>query len=358
MNFPHQPEYLTAAWLTDTLRQAGVLDRASVRSFEFKPRADAIGLTSQNTIIGLTYDIYEENAPQSLFVKFAFSNSEQRAQMQVAYAQEILFYQQFAQRVRLLTPRAYFSAFDEASGHFLLLLEDCSYGVVADRMKSVPLERSKLIITEIARLHAAWWEHSELTQHSWIWTQESVLQLIQTMYSQAANRLYDLPEIQREPELVQTMEEYSRHFVDVTKYLQKPYTVIHGDYHLGNMIFIETNGTPEVMVIDWQAMSIGRGATDVACFLTVNLSIEDRRRQEEDLVKLYHDTLCEYGVANYTFDQFWDDYRLGVLERLWRKVLVHASRVARGTATTAEPDQVYTAVVDLKPREILSRVVT
>jgi len=30
MNFPHQPEHLTAEWLTDTLHQAGILNGANI----------------------------------------------------------------------------------------------------------------------------------------------------------------------------------------------------------------------------------------------------------------------------------------------------------------------------------------
>ena len=56
MTFPHQPEQLTTAWLTDTLRQAGALHEARVVSFEIKPLSDMVGIVGQNTIINLVYD--------------------------------------------------------------------------------------------------------------------------------------------------------------------------------------------------------------------------------------------------------------------------------------------------------------
>jgi hypothetical protein len=40
MNFPHQPEHLTAAWLTDTLCQVGALHEARVVAFEVKPLSE------------------------------------------------------------------------------------------------------------------------------------------------------------------------------------------------------------------------------------------------------------------------------------------------------------------------------
>lgn len=101
MNFPHQPDQLTAAWLTDTLRQAGVLHKARVVSFERKPISETAGLLGQNTIIRLTYDTPEASAPLSLFAKFAVSNTGLHVHLRSFYIQEVRFYQRFAQRVAL-----------------------------------------------------------------------------------------------------------------------------------------------------------------------------------------------------------------------------------------------------------------
>jgi hypothetical protein len=133
MNFPYQPDQLTTAWLTDTLRQAGVLDKANVVSFEVKPLSETAGLLGQNTIIRLAYDTPEASAPPSLFAKFALADVRQHVHWRTSSIQEVRFYQRFAQRVALPTPRAYFSEFDEVTDYFLLLLEDCSYGEVGDR---------------------------------------------------------------------------------------------------------------------------------------------------------------------------------------------------------------------------------
>lgn len=114
------------------------------------------------------------------------------------------------------------------------------------------------------------------------------------------------------------------------------------------------------MVLDWQDMSVGRGPTDVAFFLGSSMSIEGRRSHEQALLKLYHDTLCKNGVANYTFDQCWDDYRMAMFEMLWREVLLFGLRILQGAAYTEHRDvfgsRVYAAVVDLNSRETLTRL--
>lgn len=103
MNFPHQPDQLTTAWLTDTLRQAGVLHKARVVSFERKPISETAALLGQNIIIRLTYDAPEDTVPRSLFAKFALADADKRAHWRTSYIQEVLFYQQFAQRAALPT---------------------------------------------------------------------------------------------------------------------------------------------------------------------------------------------------------------------------------------------------------------
>lgn len=204
MNFPRQPEYLTADWLTDALRQAGVLNEARVASFEVKPLSETAGLLGQNTMIHPAYDTHEESAPQSLFAKFALADADKRASWRTSYLQEVRFYQDFAHRVALPTPRAYFSEFDEETGHFLLLLEDCSYGEPGDRLTGCSIEQARRAVAEIAAFHAAWWQHPEVPNYSGKYTHDAAINW-QAMYSRTVDRLDDIAEIPRDPELVQTM---------------------------------------------------------------------------------------------------------------------------------------------------------
>ena len=361
MNFPHQPDQLTAKWFTETLRQAGVLKNASVKSFEVKKLSGIQGALAQNTIITLSYDIVEDDAPRSIFAKFASSDPEHRTTFRNVYMQEVRFYQQFAHRVDFPTPQAYFSAFDEATSYFLLLLADCSDGEIGDRATGCSVDKARPIIREIAKFHAVWWEHPELSQHTWPLNDASSVNRRHGLYRDFVNVLDDIPEIPREPELILTIKEYSTSYVAWTKHLQNsPYTLIHNDYQLDNFIFSRTEGTTKFMVLDWQLMTLGRGAKDVSGFLGGNISIEDRRAHEKDLIKLYHDTLCEHGVRDYSFDQCWDDYRMSMLDNLWRMVLSLGGRNMREAQYAAHRDVIaprfFTAVVDLNCGEMLKRL--
>jgi len=44
-----------------------------------------------------------------------------------------------------------------------------------------------------------------------------------------------------------------------------------------------------------------------------NMDNAVRREHENDLLHAYHDTLLANGVTGYDFDQFFQDYRLGVI---------------------------------------------
>lgn len=360
MNFPYHPDQLTAGWLTDALRQSGVLRKAQVQSFEVKPLSETMGILGQNNIIQLAYDTPEDTAPPSIFAKFALAEADKRAIWRTSYIQEVLFYQHFAPLVALRTPRAYFSAFDEATGYFLILLEDCSEGEVGNRAVGCSIERIRLAVSEIAKFHATWWQNPQVPHYSRKYTLEAAVRW-QDIYVQQVNRLNEIPEIPHDPELIRTIQELGPQLAHSMEYQQRGcYTLIHHDYHLSNVIFSGANGTTELIVLDWQDMSVGHGPTDVALLLGSSMSIEDRRNHEKDVVKLYYDTLCNSGVRDYTFEQCWDDYRLGMFETLWRNVGLFGFRYLQGEAYIEQRDifgpRNFAAVVDLNCREPLSRL--
>ncbi len=97
-----------------------------------------------------------------------------------------------------------------------------------------------------------------------------------------------------------------------------PFSVIHGDYRLDNLLFDPVTG--EVTAVDWQTAAIGPPLRDVAYFLGTSMRSEDRAAHEESLVGAYHSALLEHGIRTYSFDR--------MLERL-----------PHGTAAGADDDR-------------------
>ena len=71
------------------------------------------------------------------------------------------------------------------------------------------------------------------------------------------------------------------------------------DLHLDNLIF-DARGGRSVVVLDWQTVSVGAPARDLAPFLFGSLSPEDRRISERVLLDRYAELLAAYGVRGYS----------------------------------------------------------
>ena len=86
-----------------------------------------------------------------------------------------------------------------------------------------------------------------------------------------------------------------------------PQTVVHADFRLDNMLF--TPGDPAPVVVDYQTVSWGCGAYDLAYFVGGSLEPEMRRAHVDDLLAGYHGALVDHGVTGYPLDQLRADYR-------------------------------------------------
>jgi aminoglycoside phosphotransferase (APT) family kinase protein len=100
-----------------------------------------------------------------------------------------------------------------------------------------------------------------------------------------------------------------------------PRTLVHGDFRMDNLFFIERPDEAPDACCDWQGSTRGKGIQDVAYLLSGSLPIELRRSEETALVRLWHETLGPAIGAEYDADRAWQDYRRAVLY-LWTYVVV------------------------------------
>jgi thiamine kinase-like enzyme len=84
-------------------------------------------------------------------------------------------------------------------------------------------------------------------------------------------------------------------------------TIIHGDVRLDNLMF----GDDKVVLLDW-TLSISTGLQDVAYLLSQNVTTDERRAHETELLEHYRQRLAEHGI-DHPLEQIWDDYRTAVL---------------------------------------------
>jgi aminoglycoside phosphotransferase (APT) family kinase protein len=85
-----------------------------------------------------------------------------------------------------------------------------------------------------------------------------------------------------------------------------PQTYIHGDLHIGN-VFLDG---PRVGFLDWGLSRVSTPLRDVSYFLTMSVSIDERRAHERSLLQGYLDALRAAGGPDLAFDDAWAQHRL------------------------------------------------
>jgi thiamine kinase-like enzyme len=98
-------------------------------------------------------------------------------------------------------------------------------------------------------------------------------------------------------------------------------TLIHMDFHFANVLLPRTPGSDDVRLIDWASWNIYMGAQDLAYAIGLHWSPKRRKVLEADMVKLYHQRLLAHGVEGYSWEECWDDYRIGIIVNVLSPIL-------------------------------------
>jgi len=179
------------------------------------------------------------------------------------------------------------------------------------------VEHVRLAIHELAKFQAMWWNSPRLDALEWIprFDAEWQIDALEQNYEPCWPAFVDFVG----PLLTPTLSDAGARLGKSARSLMNriasdfPITIVHGDYRLDNMFFASPRGGPEFAVIDWQIAQRSAGVSDVAYFVAGTLPSDQRRAREREILTSYHDTLIEYGVKGYSFDQCWQDYRTTTL---------------------------------------------
>lgn len=356
---PNSSETVTAAWLTAALGGPEALGGASVTAFEASRIGEGIGFMAIVNRLSLTYDRPSAVAPRTVIAKFASPDPGARgiAGAFHMYEKEVRFYEQMAAETPMQSPRAYHQSVDVESGEFFLLMEDLAHLKNGDQLGGLSLAEARLAIRSLARLHARWWERPELYATSWLPPFDDPYMLaLEGVFQQCWGPYCAFMGERLPPHLRPVGEALSTRIKAMMGTLsQSPVTLVHGDYRADNLFYGDAGS---LAVVDWQIVLRGRGAFDLGYFLTGNLTVEDRRANETELVQLYHSTLCEAGVTGYSAADAWRDYRFcAIFGWIWPVVAIGSLDTAneRGVAFFFEwSRRVCTAIEDLGAAEVLA----
>jgi hypothetical protein len=246
--------------------------------------------------------------PATLVVKAGFGGHELAADMLSFYQSEVRFYREVAPSLDIGLPHCFFAGMDRDRGRAVVVLEDlyARNAVFAPPAEPMPVGLVEQGLALQARWHAATWGRPG---PEGLGTYPAdmrgiLLQVLTGDYWQrclAKPRARMLPPPLREPGAMHRAVEA----LWVSDEGRET-CLIHGDAHCGNA-FLERDGRPGF--VDWQMAGRGHWAHDVAYWMIMALTPDDRRAHERDLLRGYLWALAAEGIRVADDDEAWDAYR-------------------------------------------------
>jgi len=222
---------------------------------------------------------------------------------------EVRFYNELAKITPTNKPIALSAQSRLAKGSTLVLNDITEQNAIPGHASdTLSVERARLIIEQLAHLHAQFWNKTNKQEFNWL--AGPVRQLEDSLGSALAvplmkrglNKAKELvPKTLHSPAI-----QYARQRKKIMHFLaQGPQTIVHHDCHPGNLFW--NNNKPGLL--DWQMVRTGEGISDISYFLATSLNPEDRKVSEHQLVDFYIKKLSAKGITNLEPKQIHQRYR-------------------------------------------------
>lgn len=341
------PETITADWLSERLREAGHAG-ARVRGFTATP----VGTGQMGKCV--RYELQLEGAnhgtPKSLIGKFPSDDpaSRQTGVHLRNFLKEVSFYRELASRLKISTPRCYYADIEGEGPEFALLLEDLAPATPGDQLAGCSAAVARAAALELVGLHAPSWCDASLRGIDWLGEpSQQMSELIGMLYQSQLPGFLRRYAPHLEPDQAAIIARLAE-AKGLYEGFPEPFSLIHVDYRLDNLLIDARDDPPRIFVVDWQSITLGSPLADVAYFMGAGLLPDERRRVERDIVRDYHRGLERAGVEGYSFERCWNDYRRGTFAGF--VVTVIASMMVQ---QTARGDQMFVAMASRHSRHAL-----
>jgi thiamine kinase-like enzyme len=234
---------------------------------------------------------------------------------------EVRFYLEVADRIPdIPVPKCFYTLFDENSNREQIIMEDLSatHGCVAWPAQPT-YEQARFIIDSLAKLHACCWDDSALLdQYRPHLDRDQLIDSFEIDNAALDRMIVSLGDRLSKSQVELFQKVFAAFPVTYWQRVRsmKNLTLCHGDAHAWNFL-VPTQPADKVYLIDWQCWDIGVGMVDLAYFIGLWWPGDRRQQEEIPLLKYYHEQLLRYGVADYKWDDCWNDYRLMCLFNLY-----------------------------------------
>ncbi|HIF72726.1 MAG TPA: DUF1679 domain-containing protein [Dehalococcoidia bacterium] len=274
--FPRTVDEITPEWLTNTLREKGVIHEFTVESVS----AGVLdgGATSEVQKLVIQYDSDAPQAPKSIIAKIAHQDPETRSLVddRGLYEAAILFYRHFNEGAGIAVPDVFFSSYDTATGSMLLLQEDLS-----DLRSIAPgvdcsFDDAVKAFDAAAGFHAKWWDDEFLFDIPWLidYSDEKYATSISEKSSPHIDSFVETAGSYLPKGVEQIIRDLASRYAKVVSHSgTRPVTLNHGDYIPANIFFDNSeNAESPIVAFDWPVYERGRPGLDLGQFLLTSFN--------------------------------------------------------------------------------------
>ncbi len=311
VDFPRDVDGITVEWLRERLREKAPLAAGRLRSFQAEPVAKQ-GMTSLAHVLTLDYDDNPGHLPRKLLAKFSLDSAPVKAALagNRGFEREVAFYTRFGEDPGITTPRCHWAQFDAGEGRCGLLLDYVEDTRITDVFTG-QVKDIESVTAALAPFHARWW-NSPALKSTLPGMAPFMLEPILVRLRLAIDNMRGVYRDQVGETLIAAVAFWLDNALFLAEKEQRqPQTLCHGDLHREQILFPQSAMGP-IFVFDWQLSGHDTAATDLAYLLVSGLRPEQRQAHERGIVEAYYADLIRYGVQNYSIDQLWQSYRLGI----------------------------------------------
>lgn len=295
-------------WLTEALKTKNVLGDACVQSIAYADFDHVPSYLSRIARFKVTYD-KECDAPKSIVVKVQPDTEPFKSveQLYLAFEREIYFYDKIAPKLPkpFTLPRCYFACYNTKSHPGILILEDMSHLAAGDQIQGLTYTQIELSTKRIATLHATWWDE-RLNELSWLCERNYMMI---NRYSEFFPLFKKKYQGLIDPEALNIGETIARSLDELLSLAaSRPQSLVHCDLRADNLRF--SKNEEDLVIFDWQLITKALPGFDLGRLFGENANLT--KEEQTNLVGVWHKTLCDFGVKNYTLSDALFDYKLGL----------------------------------------------
>jgi hypothetical protein len=318
---PRNQTDLTPEWFSTILN-------TPVKTVKLQPLGETDSVSGFIYRANLTYKTKQHDNPKSLIIKTPHPKATRPPILTTLYKRELNFYKTLAPKMKLKIPQAFYSDIDNESDKYILVLEDFPHHTPGKNSPGATLQQTNIILEQMAKLHANWWQSPELANYKFLGSLEEFI----TRYTREIPKRLplflkrfeseipsdDLPIFKALP---------SKFSAIASPLLGAPQTLIHHDLSLKNTLIREDSSGVDVVLIDWQLAYWNTGVRDVSFFIGISVAPDVRSKCEVEFLRYYWERLRLEGIVGYSFEELWGHYRRAVVCDLARLVFIGGNNV-------------------------------